>query len=145
LSIAPGWGTPSGVTAEALGHMRRTAVWSLALVALWSAILGPWLGWTMVVGLTAGAMVGFLNLWLVARALSLLIPRLPSGTSKDNKTALTLLLLMKWPLVMLALLGILWYLPARPEGVALGIAISLAAASIAWLRRPAAPSADVPS
>jgi hypothetical protein len=114
-------------------------MWSLALVVVWSGLLGPWLGWSMVVGLAAGALVGFLNLWLGARALALLIPRLPSGSSKDNRSALTLLLLMKWPLVLLALLGILWYLPARPEGVALGIAISLAAASIAWLRRPAAP------
>lgn len=133
------------MTGDAFGHLRRTALWSLALVAVWSAILGPWLGWSMVVGLAAGALVGFLNLWLGARALNMLIPRLPSGTSKDNKSAMALLLLMKWPLVLLALVGILWYLPARPEGVALGIAISLAAASIAWIRRPIAPASNVPS
>jgi hypothetical protein len=132
-------------TANGLEHLRRTTIWSVALVAVWSAILGPWLGWAMVVGLAAGAFVGLLNLWLGARALALLMPRLKPDSSsrpfgperaKDNRTALTLLLLMKWPLVLLALLGILWYLPARPEGVALGVAISLAAASIAWLRRP---------
>lgn len=130
--------------ADGLAHLRRTTIWSVALVAIWSAILGPWLGWAMVVGLAAGAFVGLLNLWLGARALALLIPRLANGNTKDNRTALTLLLLMKWPLVLLALLGILWYLPARPEGVALGVAISLAAASIAWIRRPTS-STDAPS
>jgi hypothetical protein len=135
----------SATTSDALPHLRRTAIWSAALVVVWSLILGPWLGWPMVVGLAAGALVGLLNLWLGARALALLIPRLSRGNTKDNRTALTLLLLMKWPLVLLALLGILWYLPARPEGVALGVAISLAAASIAWLRRPTAAPNDAPS
>ncbi len=135
-------------TSNALAHLRRTALWSAALVLVWSLILGPWLGWPMVVGLVAGGLVGYLNLWLGARALALLIPRLSGGAGKanlkDSRSALMLLLLMKWPVVLLALLGILWYLPARPEGVALGIAISLAAASIAWLRRPTAPADDAP-
>jgi hypothetical protein len=44
--------------------------------------------------------------------------------------------LLKWPLVGLALAGILWYMPARPEGVALGVVLSLAAAVLAALFEP---------
>lgn len=44
--------------------------------------------------------------------------------------------LLKWPLVGLALAGILWYMPARPEGVALGVVLSLAAAVLAALLEP---------
>jgi hypothetical protein len=46
--------------------------------------------------------------------------------------------LLKWPLVGLALAGILWYMPARPEGVALGVVLSLAAAVLAALFEPRA-------
>jgi hypothetical protein len=44
--------------------------------------------------------------------------------------------LLKWPLLGLALAGILWYMPARPEGVALGVVLSLAAAVLAGLFEP---------
>jgi len=40
-------------------------------------------------------------------------------------------LLLKWPFILLALAFILWYMPARPEGVALGALLALVGASIA--------------
>jgi hypothetical protein len=42
---------------------------------------------------------------------------------------------LRLALLLLAMLGILWYMPARPEGLAVGVFIVLLAATIAGLRR----------
>ena len=49
-------------------------------------------------------------------------------------------LMAKLPLVALALTFILWYLPARPEGVALGVLNGLLAAIYAGFRHQKNPS-----
>ena len=56
--------------------------------------------------------------------------------------------LFRLPLVVLALVLILWYMPARPEGVALGVVLSLASAVFAALRsenRRFAPTREPPA
>jgi hypothetical protein len=115
--------------------MQRTAVWTAALGLGVAIALGLAWDWAMALGVVAGAALGYANLWMAARALRSIVAspqqHRPVG---DRKWALPLGLLVKWPLVLLALGGILWYSPARPEGVALGVAVALAAASMAALR-----------
>jgi lysylphosphatidylglycerol synthetase-like protein (DUF2156 family) len=41
---------------------------------------------------------------------------------------------LRLALLLLAMLGILWYMPARPEGLAVGVLIVLVAATIAGFR-----------
>lgn len=125
-------------------HLRRAAWWTLVLAALWAAALGWVWGWPMVIGIAAGAALGLANLWFAARALDGVVQRAGEHRpAPGRKWALPAVLLVKWPLILLALWGILWYLPARPEGVALGVAIALAAASIAAIKR-SAPMAPPP-
>ena len=92
-------------------------------------------------GIALGALVGLLNIALLARALTAVLsdPHRHRPASPSSRV-LPGLLLLKWPLVMLALAGILWYMPARPEGVAAGVILSLAAAAIA--ARPRASDSD---
>lgn len=116
--------------------LKRTAAWTAALTGLWAVAMGLWQGFEMALGIVAGATLGFVNLWLAARALRGILQNpeahRPVG---GRKWALPVGLLLKWPLMLLALFAILWYMPARPEGVALGVAISLAGASIAAMKR----------
>jgi hypothetical protein len=112
--------------------MKRTAAWTLALASVGSAIaLGLW-GHEMALGLALGALVGLANVWLLSRALAGLVTNPEEHRpAPGRKWTLPAVLLLKWPVILLALAIILWYMPARPEGVALGALLSLAAASIA--------------
>lgn len=133
------------MTLDIDGLFRRMARWTAALGLGWAAALGLWLGWEMALGVTVGAALGYANLWLAARALRGIVERPHEHRpAPGSKWALPAGLLLKWPLILLALWGILWYLPARPEGVALGVAIALAAASLAALSR-SKPSGSAPS
>lgn len=130
------------MTLDIDGLLRRTGTWTAVLAVGSAAALGLWLGGAMALGILAGAAVGYANLWFAARALRGIIA--DAGTHRPvagSKWALPVGLLVKWPLILLALWGILWYLPARPEGVALGVALALAAASIAALSRSKPPGA----
>lgn len=127
---------PSSVTLDVDGLLRRIGTWTFALAAVWAAGLGLWLGGAMALGIAVGATLGYANLYFAARALRAIVsnPR-EHRPAPGTKWSLPAGLLLKWPLILLALGAILWYMPARPEGVALGVAISLAAASIAALQR----------
>ena len=61
-------------------------------------------------------------------------PPSPSETASRESARVRALGLLRLPFVVLALVLILWYMPARPEGVALGVTLSLAAAVLAALR-----------
>jgi drug/metabolite transporter (DMT)-like permease len=115
--------------------LRRAALWTLVMVAIAGAISLPLSGHEMSLGIALGALVGWVNLWLLARALRTMLrdPRQyrPTGS---RTWVLPGVLLLKWPFILLALALILWYMPARPEGVALGALLALVGASIAALR-----------
>ena len=115
--------------------LRRAALWTLAMVVIAGAISLPLSGHEMSLGIALGALVGWVNLWLLARALRTMLrdPRQyrPTGS---RTWVLPGVLLLKWPFILLALALILWYMPARPEGVALGALLALVGASIAALR-----------
>lgn len=120
------------VTIDIDGLLRRMARWTAILGVVTAIVCGVWLGPEMALGVVLGAALGYGNLWLAARALRGIVARPHEHRPAPGaKWALPTGLLVKWPLFLLALWGILWYLPARPEGVALGVAIALAAASVA--------------
>jgi hypothetical protein len=138
--------TAPRVTIDVDGLLRRMARWT-TILGIGSAIaLGIWLGWEMALGVVLGAALGYANLWFAARTLRGILDKPQEHRPVPGSTwALPTGLLVKWPLFLLALFGILWYLPARPEGVALGVAIALAAASIAALPRANDPKGSTPS
>jgi hypothetical protein len=75
---------------------------------------------------TASAVLGFLS-----------DPNLTEGAiinAEAEGSSKSWLLMAKLPLVALALTCILWYMPARPEGVALGVLNGLLAAVYAGFR-----------
>lgn len=115
--------------------LRRAGLWTIGLVAIAGAISLPMVGPEMSLGIALGALVGWVNLWLLARALRVML-RDPSQYRPAGRRRWVLpgVLLLKWPFLLLALAFILWYMPARPEGVALGALLALVAASIAALR-----------
>jgi len=124
--------------------VRRVAWWTVVLAGIWCAIVWAWSGWPMALGVAAGALVGLANVWLIASTMTTLLRNANELRAPGRRRwALLGPLVAKWPLILLALFGVLWYLPARPEGVALGVAISLAAASIAAIQRnkPSGPAA----
>jgi hypothetical protein len=128
--------------------LRRIAGWTAVLAAIWAAIVYGLSGWPMALGVALGALVGLANIWLIASTMTTLLQNANELRAAAGRKRWALLgpLVAKWPLVLLALFGILWYLPARPEGVALGVAISLAAASIASIRpQQRKPSGPDPS
>ena len=122
--------------------VRRIAWWTVVLAGIWAAIVYAMSGWPMALGVALGALVGLANVWLIASTMTTLLKNANELRAPGRKRwALLGPLVAKWPLVLLALFGVLWYLPARPEGVALGVAISLAAASIAAIQqgKPSGP------
>jgi hypothetical protein len=125
--------------------VRRIAWWTVVLAGIWAAIVYAMSGWPMALGVALGALVGLANVWLIASTMTTLLKNANELRAPGRKRwALMGPLVAKWPLVLLALFGVLWYLPARPEGVALGVAISLAAASIAAIQQ-GKPSGPAPS
>jgi hypothetical protein len=116
--------------------LRRSTRWTAALVGVWAGIAWLVSGREMALGVTLGALVGWANLVLLDRALYAVMrdpaAHRPVGA---RKWSLPLAFLVKWPLVLLALAVVLWYMPARPEGVAMGVLVSLAAAAMAAVTR----------
>jgi hypothetical protein len=114
--------------------LRRAALWTAALVAIAGAISLPLFGREMSVGIALGALVGWVNLWLLAKAVRAML-RTPQQYRPGGQRTWVLpgVLLLKWPVILLALACILWYMPARPEGVAVGALLALVGASIASL------------
>ena len=112
--------------------LRRAAWWTAAMTAIAGAIALPLFGREMSLGIALGALVGWVNLWLLARALKAML-RDPQQYRPGGARTWVLpgVLLLKWPFILLALAFILWYMPARPEGVALGALLALVGASIA--------------
>lgn len=112
--------------------LRRAGLWTAVMVAIAGAISLPLFGREMSLGIALGALVGWVNLWLLARALRAMLRDPQQYRPAGARTwVLPGVLLLKWPFILLALALILWYMPARPEGVALGALLALVGASIA--------------
>jgi hypothetical protein len=115
--------------------LRRVAIWTLGLGTAVSALGLVLFDAPMALGVALGALVGLANLWLLSRAISAALANAREHRpSPGQKWALPGVFLLKWPFVLLALGLILWYLPARPEGVGIGIGLSLLAAALAATR-----------
>jgi len=116
----------AGVRASA----RATGLAALT-AALAAAALGP--SWSL--GVALGAAVGWGSVTSTAIAVKALLGA-PQDPAEGRRRALWVspLLLLKWPLVLLALAAILWYMPARAEAVAFGVVLALAASAMAWRR-----------
>lgn len=127
---------------ESPTFLQRTASWTLGLLAPTGAISWGLFGGEMALGVTLGALLGLANFAVLARSLSKVLQNPEEHRpAAGKKWVLPAAMVLKWPFLLLALGLILWYMPARPEGVALGVALSLVAASIAALRGSKQPSA----
>lgn len=125
--------------------LRRAALWTAAMVAIAGAISLPLFGHAMSLGIALGALVGWVNLWLLARALRTMLRTPEQYRPGGGRTwILPSVLLVKWPFILLALALILWYMPARPEGVAVGALLALLGASIASTRANRGHGTDAP-
>jgi len=125
--------------------LRRAARYTLLLAAIAGAISYPLFGREMTLGIALGALVGWVNLWLLAKALASMLRNPEQHRPAGRRTwVLPSVLLLKWPFILLALAGILWYMPARPEGVALGALLALVGASIGALRANRASDSTLP-
>ena len=123
--------------------LRRAALWTAALVAIAGAISLPLFGREMSLGIALGALVGWVTLWLLSRATRIMLRDPQQYRPVGARTwVLPGVLLLKWPFILLALALILWYMPARPEGVAVGALLALVGASLGALRANREPSPE---
>lgn len=126
--------------------LRDAGLWTALLATVAGAISLLWSGREMSLGVALGALVGWVNLWLLSRAVGTMLRDPQQYRPTGQRTwILPGVLLLKWPFILLALAGILWYMPARPEGVALGALLALVGVSIAALRANRASDAPPPS
>ena len=122
-------------------HMIRvTAYGTGAISCLLLPVVHYGVDPTLAVSIALGALVGLANFLLLAGSTAHAIDRAaaPSGSTPGIGGAT----LLRIPLVLLALLGVLWYMPARPEGLAIGVLIVLISAVAAALRAKRAFSRD---
>ncbi|TPV96651.1 MAG: hypothetical protein B7733_03865 [Myxococcales bacterium FL481] len=128
---APGEG--GRLDAKARAFLRRNRRWHAGTTAIAAAAAWfsghPELAWSLAVG----ALLMYANLAMTTRAL---LRTFRTATESSQSPAGALSWTTRWPLVALALVGILWYMPARPEGIALGVAISLLSSVLAALGLP---------
>lgn len=113
--------------------LRRARGWSLRLGLGATVAVGALWSWEVALGVLCGVTLGWLNLWMLGHALVAVLAQAGGATPTDRKWAMPGLLLLKWPLTLLALVCVLWYLPARPEGVVLGWLLALTAGGLAAL------------
>ena len=112
--------------------MRSTATWTAAgsLVVLPVAHFG--VDRQLATSIALGALVALANFLLLAGSTAQAIDRAAAPTGETPRIGFATL--ARAPLVLLALLGILWYMPARPEGLAIGVLIVLISAVAAAVR-----------
>lgn len=118
---------------KANAFLRGNARWHVVLTGIASTL--TWasghveLAWS----LALGALLMYANLTMATRTL---LRAFRTTTNVPQSPAAALAWATRWPLLALALVGILWYMPARPEGIALGIALSLLSSVLTALGLP---------
>jgi lysylphosphatidylglycerol synthetase-like protein (DUF2156 family) len=132
------------------GLVRETLMIAGAAAGVACAVVGLLADPRLALTIALGAVIAGANFLLLARGIARAIdrasedpggqpanvgagesdrPHEPAPTSENGlRSGLRLALLL------LAMLGILWYMPARPEGLAVGVLIVLVAATIAGFR-----------
>ncbi|GEM_PF-2413811 len=90
-------------------------------------------------GIALGAFIASANILALGRGISRMLTHAvraqhEHGAESRKRPASGLSSLVRMPALMVALVGILWYMPARPEGLAVGMTIALAATGIAIYR-----------
>lgn len=116
--------------------VRTATVWTLLLTGIASGVAVALLGdLTFAWSIALGALVILVNFLLMtitlARSLGASDLVLEDGTPKRR---IRFGVALRWPLFLVALVLILWYMPARPQGVVLGVVIGLAGAAIGALK-----------
>lgn len=126
--------------------VRRATAWTVGLAVIAGAISAVMFGSEMSLGIALGALLGLANFWMLARALRTVLGN-PEQYRPGSKQTWVLpgVILLKWPFILLALGLILWYMPARPEGVAVGALLTLVGASIASIRGNRSSDEPTPS
>ncbi len=136
----------SDLRARAQQISQISGRWTALFASAAGIITQLYWDWRMSLGVALGALIGHLHFSLLARAVAnLLSPSrpvqgietdVPGGVQAEDapSEATDPAGGAKWTfrvlLLALALVGILWYMPARPEGVALGLVLALLAAVI---------------
>jgi hypothetical protein len=132
---------PQGNAGPSIGDpelIRSIIRWTVGLTVAVSGIVLVWDA-SFSLGIALGALIGGANIVLLGKAISRAFSRAAESTDDESEVeaptvARKLPGLLRMPLLVLALAGILWYMPARPEGLATGITIVLVAAVIAGFR-----------
>jgi hypothetical protein len=124
---------------------RRVYLWTLTLTLIAAvsaaALAGAEQAWSVV----AGALIGFVNLGSLARAVVRLVAEVQADPQRGPGGAGGVgLALVRWPVAALATVAVLWYMPGRPEGLAAGVLAALVAFCLAALQSRADLSRDDP-
>ncbi len=96
--------------------IQRILGWSIGLGVLLVLAAWPLMGAEHVSGVAAGALVGSLNFWLLARMLERMLEQTESG-----RGGLAVRFLMKYGMMALLVAGLLFGLRVSPYGFALGV------------------------
>ncbi len=121
---------------QASALVRGTIRWSSTLAGI-ACVLALFLGddLAFVWSIALGALVATVNFVLLtitlARSMGARDLVLEDGTPTRR---IRFGVALRWPLFLVALVLILWYMPARPQGVVLGVVIGLAAAAFAAIK-----------
>jgi hypothetical protein len=123
-----------GTIAEQRRLVVRAAIrWTLILGGLGAAAaLAVARDPMLAASVALGALAVLLHFSLLALALGGTLGRAaptPNGSGRTPRFAAASAL--RWPALVVALLGILWYMPARPQGLVAGLVLGLAAATFA--------------
>lgn len=126
---------------QASALVRGTIRWTSSLAGI-ACVLALFLGddLAFVWSIALGALITSVNFVLMtitlARSLGARDLVLDDGTPTRR---IRFGAALRWPLFLVALVLILWYMPARPQGVILGVVIGLAAAALAAIKTVKSP------
>jgi predicted permease len=112
--------------------LSRIMQWTVALTA--PVAVAGWFMWDFptALGIVCGSALGALNFILLGRSLQKMFAQ-PEEHRGSNWT-LPVTMLIKWPLILGALVLVMFFLPVSPQGIAVGALVSLVAGATAALR-----------
>ena len=112
--------------------LSRIMQWTAALTA--PVAVAGWFMWDFptALGIVCGAAIGALNFMLLGRSLQKMFAQ--PDEHRGSKWTLPVTMLIKWPLILGALVIAAFFLPISPQGIAVGALVSLVAGATAALR-----------